>query len=417
MIGRVALAIVAVAAGVAVATFVPGLSQSLRNAVGLASGRGATQLQETAANAPERRTPRKEPDEDKPALVRLTQDQITAARIDLTTVRGGMLARSITVPGTVVPHADRIARVSVRLSAIVAELRKKIGDPVAKDEILAILESREVADAKSEYLAARLTNDLQQDLSARDKTLWDSRAGTEQQYLRSRNAAAQTGMRLNIARQKLLALGLGEKEIGALPEAPEALLRLQDIRSPIAGRVAERKVELGTAVGRDNLETELFVVVDLSRVWVELSVASSDLPLMKEGQAARITSRASSKTANGKIIFVSPLVDKDTRTARVVAEIDNADGSWRPGSFVTATIALDERDVAVVAPAAAIQSTGGEKIVFVRTKDGFDRRSVVPGQRDDQAVEIVSGLTAGETVAASNTFSLKAELSKPRDEN
>ena len=82
MIGRVALAIVAVAAGVAVATFVPGLSQSLRNAVGLASGRGATQLQETAANAPERRTPRKEPDEDKPALVRLTQDQITAARID-----------------------------------------------------------------------------------------------------------------------------------------------------------------------------------------------------------------------------------------------------------------------------------------------------------------------------------------------
>jgi membrane fusion protein, heavy metal efflux system len=61
------------------------------------------------------------------------------------------------------------------LSSIVAELRKNIGDPVEKNEVLAILESREVADAKSEYLAARLTNELQQDLFERDKALWDKR--------------------------------------------------------------------------------------------------------------------------------------------------------------------------------------------------------------------------------------------------
>lgn len=301
MIGRVALAIVAVAIGVAVATFVPGLSESLRNAVGLASGRGATQLQETAANAPEPRMPCKEPDEDKPALVRLTQDQITAARIDLTTVRGGMLARCITVPGTVVPHADRIARVSVRLSAIVAELRKKIGDPVAKDEILAILESREVADAKSEYLAARLTDELQQDLFQRDKMLWDKRVSNEQQFLRSRNAAAQTRMRLDIARQKLLALGLAQKEIAVLPEEPEGSLRRQAIRSPIAGRVVERKVDLGTAVGRDNLETELFVIADLDRVWVELAISPADLPAIKEGQPVSISARRLMRRKNQQV--------------------------------------------------------------------------------------------------------------------
>jgi cobalt-zinc-cadmium efflux system membrane fusion protein len=238
-----------VATGVAVATLVPGLSQSLRNAVGLASGPGGAQPQGTAASAPELRTRHTEPDEEKPALVKLTQDQITASHIDLTTVRGATLARRITVPGTVVPHADRIARVSVRLSAIVPELRKKIGDPIAQDEILAILESREVADAKSEYLAGRLTDELQQDLFQRDKMLWDKRVSNEQQFLRSRNAAAQTRMRLDIARQKLLALGLAQKEIAALPEEPEASLRRQAIRSPIAGRVVERKVDLGTAVG------------------------------------------------------------------------------------------------------------------------------------------------------------------------
>ncbi len=123
------------------------------------------------------------------------------------------------------------------------------------------------------------------------------------------------------------------------------------------------------------------------------------------------------KAAVGKIVFVSPLVDKDTRTARVVAEIDNPDRSWRPGSFVTAAIALNERTVPVVIPTTAIQKIGGQQIVFVRTKEGFEKRNIVTGQKEDQSVGIVSGLTAGEIIAVSNTFSLKAGLSKPRDED
>ncbi len=210
----------------------------------------------------------------------------------------------------------------------------------------------------------------------------------------SRNAAAQSGMKVNIARQKLMALGLADNEIATLPEASEARLRRQDVRTPIAGRVVERKVELGAAVGRDNLETELFVIVDLSRVWVDLSVASSDLALIREGQSVTISARGLSETTTGKIVFVSPLVDKETRTARVVAEIQNGDRTWRPGSFVTAAIALSERDVPVVAPATAIQKVEGRPVVFVRTKEGFEKRDVVLGQKEDQSLEIISGLTA-----------------------
>jgi len=114
---------------------------------------------------------------------------------------------------------------------------------------------------------------------------------------------------------------------------------------------------------------------------------------------------------------VSPLVDKDTRTARVVAEIPNPDQTWRPGSFVTAGIVLNERTVPVTVPATAIQKLDGQPIVFVRTKDGFEKRDVVVGEREDHALEIVSGLTPGEAIAATNTFPLKAELSKPRDED
>jgi len=403
MMSRSTIVVLAFAAGAAI--FALGLSTTLQRAIGM--GPPAKTAILPKPSAPELIS----------SLLSMSDEQIKLAQIDLVDVGPAAIAKRLVVPGSVVPDADRIAHVSVKLSGTVAELRKNIGEDVARDEVIAVLESREVADAKSEYLAAGLTNDLQQDLSTRDKTLWDSRVGTEQQYLRSRNAAAQTEMRVKIARQKLLALGLGEREIIAVPGVPEASLRRQDVRSPISGRVAERKVELGTAVGRDSLETELFVVVDLSRVWVELSVASSDLPLIKEGQSVKISARGLATTAIGKVVFVSPLVDKDTRTARVVAEIPNPDRTWRPGSFVTAAIALEERTVPVVVLATAIQKLAGQPIVFVRTKDGFEKRNVVVGEREDQVVEIVSGLTPGEAVATTNTFSLKAELSKPRDED
>ncbi|UQR60017.1 efflux RND transporter periplasmic adaptor subunit [Bradyrhizobium sp. C-145] len=390
------------AAGVASALWAPGMP-ALRKAVGVA--------------AEQPRQEAKTPEAERQPVVRMDDERIALAKIEQVRVGPGSIARRLLVPGTVAPDADRVAHVSVKLSGTVAELRKNIGDIVAQGEILASLESREVADAKSEYLAARLANELQQDLAGRDKLLWEGRAAPELQYIRSRNAAAQTAMRLDIARQKLLALGVQENEIAGLPQAPEISLRSQNVRAPISGRVAARRVELGTAVGRDNLETELFVIVDLSRVWVELAVSSSDLPLVKEGQTVRITGRGMPETAFGKIVFVSPLLEKETRSARVVAALDNPDGRWRPGSFVTAAIALNDHRADVVVPIGALQTVNGRRVVFIRSKDGFEVRGVMPGERDGEVIEIASGLAAGETIAVSNTFSLKAELSKPRDED
>ena len=364
----------------------------------------------------QREAKQKDPDA-KPGVVLMDDPGIALAQIEVQAVGPGNLAKRLGVSGTIVPDASRVAHVSVKLSGVVAELRKNIGDDVTKDEVIAVLESREVADAKSDYLAARLSNELQQDLTARDKSLWDGRAVPEQQYIKSRNAAAQTVMRFGIARQKLLALGVRDDEISGLPQAPDASLRSQNVRAPISGRVAERKVELGNAVGRDNLETELFVLIDLAHVWVELSVSSPDLPMVREGQSVAVTLRGFPDATTASIVFVSPLLDKDTRTARVVAAIENADGRWRPGSFISAAIAIEERPTAVIAPLSAIQTVQGRKVVFVRTKDGFEKRDVLLGQRDGQSIEIASGLSAGETVAVSNTFSLKAELSKSGDED
>jgi cobalt-zinc-cadmium efflux system membrane fusion protein len=409
------VAALATACGVAAASLVPEIPQAVRDAVDLVTGSASLASAGNTGDAQQRR-PKGDPDaeagEDRRAGIRLTDDQVETAGIELASVQDGTLARRIVVPGTIVPHADRIARVSVRLSATVTELRKKLGDTVAKGEVIAVLESREVANAKSEYLAGRLNNDLQRNLYERDKILLDRHVIAEQIVLRSQSAAAQAKVNLEIARQKLLALGVTEDELAALTDEPEMSLRRQEVRAPMSGRVVDRKVDLGAAVGRDNLETELFTVADLDRVWVELAVGPADLPIVAEGQTVSIAAHGLAKRAIGKIVFISPIVDKDTHAARVVAEIANPDGNWRPGSLVHAAVAIEERSAALAVPASALQTMGRTRVVFVRTPVGFERRPVTLGDGDDRLFEVLSGVREGETIAVSNTFALKAEFLK-----
>ena len=103
-------------------------------------------------------------------------------------------------------------------------------------------------------------------------------------------------------------------------------------------------------------------------------------------------------------MFISPLLDKDTRSARVVAEIPNNNGIWRPGSFVTAAIAVEEQNVPLVVPTTAIQTIGDEKVVFVRTSDGFEKRPVVAGRSDDRFTEIAKAFSRARSLPRPTHF-------------
>ena len=172
------------------------------------------------------------------------------------------------------PDFDRIGRVAAKVIGTVAELRKRLSDPVAKrNEVVAVIESREVADAKSEYLATRVHFELQQTCSrAHRRSAGQDRH--REQFLRARQRRTRMRKCVETARQKLFTLDWGwTRKIAALPDQPAASLSRQEIRAPIAGRVAERRVDLGAPVGREGQESELYVIVDLSELWVDLAVA------------------------------------------------------------------------------------------------------------------------------------------------
>ena len=342
--------------------------------------------------------------------IKLTPAQIEAGQFGIVDVGGGEVSKRMRVPGTIIPSGDRIARVAVRLLGTVAELRKRLGDSVEAGDVVAVIESREVADAKSEYLAARLVFGLQETLFNRSTRLFDGKVLSENDYLRARATFEDARVKIETARQKLFALSLTGEQIEALPQQPVESLRRQELRAPISGRIAERRAEIGSLVGREGLESDLFVIVDTSVVWVDLAVPAAELDKIQEGQDITVTTGGDASPAT--IMFVSPLLDKDTRAARVVAAVDNASGRWRPGAFVTADIAIDKGPAGQVVPVSALQTLKGYSVVFVRNAEGFEARKVEVGRRDARLAEITAGLIAGERVATQNTFTLKADLGK-----
>ena len=351
-------------------------------------------------------------------LINMPPERIEAQEIEVASVGKGTLARVLTVPGTITLDPGRVARVPARVVGTVTQMRKRLGDPVTQGEVVAVLDSREVADAKSEYLTASVAFDLKKTLLERVQKLWEKRFAPEQQYLQGRETFQQAELRLDLARQKLTALNLDPAEVvkAAKQESATAsggsTLREYQIRSLIAGRVVERKVDVGSLVGSQGDPADLYTIADLSEVWLELAVPIADLDIIAEGQAVAIASLIGGKRGEGRIIFISPLVDPNTRSARVTAAIDNKTLIWRPGAVVTADVAVKEEPVELCVPRAALQTMDGESVVFVRTQGGFERRDVTVGRSDENTVEITSGLSAGEQIAVKNTFLLKAELGK-----
>lgn len=328
--------------------------------------------------------------------VHLNPQQIEAAGIELVhTLPGGDGA--IALPATIEGDPQAMQVVSAAIGGRVVALTRNLGEPVARGETLAIVESREAAQLNAEIEAARARLGLAETNLKREQRLFAERVSPEQDLIAARTAAQEARIAVRLAQQQLSAAGGGG---GALNRVA--------IAAPIGGRVVARSVTLGQTVAAD---AELFRVADLSRVAVTLALSPGDASRVRPGAAIEIVS--GDRRATGRVDFVSPMLDEATRLVTVIAAIDNRAGQWRIGEAVTASIRVaGTRGGGVRVPQRAVQTVEGRPSVFVRTDQGFRVAPVTLGQPDGDAIVVTSGLDGGERIAAANSFILKAELGK-----
>lgn len=342
---------------------------------------------------------------DKAERIAMPDAVLKTAGIALETAGPAQIRTAIDLPGAIAFNQDRLVHVVPRLAGIVASSPRDLGERVAKGEILAIIESQALADLKSERLAAEKRLELARATYEREKRLWEEKISAEQDYLAARQALAEAEIAHQKATQKLLALGLTQATL----RGDTRQLTHYELRAPVSGVVVEKHLARGEAVREDS---SALVLADLSTLWAEITVYAQDLDAVRFGQRVEVRSTAPPATAAGTVSYVGPLVGEQTRAAKARVLLDNRDGRWRPGMFVTVGVVRDETTVPVAVPAAALQELEGRTVVFVREGEAFEARPVETGRRDGRRVAIVRGLAAGERYAAANSFIVKAELGK-----
>jgi cobalt-zinc-cadmium efflux system membrane fusion protein len=257
-----------------------------------------------------------------------------------------------------------------------------------------------LAELRSTALAADKRLGLARVTYEREKKLWQDRISAQQDYLQAEQAYREAQIEAQSAKSKLIALGT---------DASAGAVNRYVLRAPFDGVVVEKHLAQGEAVKED---TNVFLVSDLSSVWVEIVVSAKDLEVVRVGQPVTVKSAAGNATATGKVSYVGSLLGEQTRTATARVVIDNPGAAWRPGLFVNVAVVRGRKEAAVAVAADALQTIEGKTVVFTKVPQGFQAQPVTTGASDGKNVEILAGLQAGTQYVATGSFVVKAQQGK-----
>lgn len=326
----------------------------------------------------------------------MTDAVIRAAGVVVRPVAAGGLAHEILSQGTVVAAPGGEAVLTARASGTVTHILKQLGDTVRPGEGLAIVESRDAAQITADQATAGAKDLLARRNLAREQALYDQRVSPRVDLERAEAEAAAARAEARRARISAGAANVTADGRGVI------------VTSPIAGRITQTAARLGAYVQPDN---PLFRITDPRRIRIETPIAGPDIERLAPGDQAVIET-ADGQAITAQVRAVTPVLDAETRAATAILEV--ADARLTPGQAVRVRLFPKRAaaGAAIVVPDEAVQSHNGHDVVFVRTATGFEARPVIVGARSAGRVEIVSGLAAGQSIAAKNAFLLKAELGK-----
>ena len=325
---------------------------------------------------------------DAPRTVTLTPSAARRIGITYAVATVGPLEKEVRSVGQVAVDEMRVRAISPKIEGWVERLYvNTTGQPVSSGQPLLALYSPMLVAAQEELLlAARLESDVASGSADARRNASDLRAS---------------------ARRRLGYWDIGADEIAQV-ERTGQVRRTMTLRSPASGYVLEKKVVAGQRIMAGDA---LYTLVDLREVWVEGEVFEQDVGAVLVGQTVHADFQAlPDEHRMGRISYIQPTLDPDTRTVKVRVVLPNGDLRLKPGMYATLRIVGAQRSAVLTVPRGAVLSTGERNMVFVRGATGeLVPREVALGVTSDQRVEIVRGLSAGETVVASATFLVDAE--------
>lgn len=199
-----------------------------------------------------------------------------------------------------------------------------------------------------------------------------------------------------------------KNEVIAVIESNESLVTY-DVKSSMDGVVLDLHMTPGELMGDHE---HVVTIADLSYVWAELNVYQKDLMKIKLNQKTDIYFDENEKGVSAKIFYISPTLDEETRTATARVKLNNKNGYWKPGMFISAQVLTKSVDVKYAVTLNAIQNYEGGKVVFVKEGNSIEPRTVTVGLVNSRYAEILSGLNDGDIYVSEGAFVIKSELLK-----
>ena len=298
----------------------------------------------------------------------------------------GSVAGSWRTVGRVSVDETRVHHINVKVSGFVERIYVDyVGKLVRAGQPLFSVYSPDLLSVQQEYLVALQTS----------------------KALGSRSAAAGAGESLvESARQRLKLWDIPESEIRRLEKTGQPTKTLT-LYSPMSGVVTKKDVVMGHRLEEGAMPYE---ITDLSEVWVLADAYESDFSRLKLGMPASLTLQAfPNRSFKGKVIFIDPILDPKTRTAKVRLSFPNPTGDLRPEMFGEVTLQSPAREGLRI-PTDAIINSGTKKVVFVALGEGkFQPREVTLGTAGTEFVEILSGVKTGEQVVTRANFLIDSE--------
>jgi cobalt-zinc-cadmium efflux system membrane fusion protein len=341
--------------------------------------------------------------------IRLDAEQRASLDLKIASVEGGAARQSIRAPATVQFDPDSQQFVGPRVEARVAEVLVDLGDRVEAGTPLARLDSVALGRARAQLITARARFETARAELARESELAQQDITSEAELARVRAAHAEARAEVEVSREPLRVLGLGEEEIDATGASGAPLSRML-LRAPIDGVVQRRSLVPGELLAAN--ETPIHLVHPV-RYWVFAAVSEQDVAAVDVGNRLAFRSRSlPGERFEADVDWISTRLEPESRTVRVRAVVEDPQGHLRDGLYGQAEIRADGETRWPMVPVDALQEIEGTPRVFVpgNQPDSFVARRVVPGAEGNGLVEIRSGLSVGDQVIVGGAFDLMSAL-------